>query len=387
MTVLLSGLELALAFLQINTKSNARFIDNKKGMTYLPGAYYRHTKEGFSEGYFNSHGFRDRERSYEKPANTYRIVILGDSQVEALQVSLANSFPALLEKTLNEHSSSVTFEVLSLGQSGFGTADEYVRFTNFGVNYSPDLVLLTVTTANDIQDNSKYLCWEDPRFYFVFDKQGNLVLDASLLDAYGKDLTLPKRLFQSLKRHSYLASLISERLFLLRNELRRAQFEANSSEVERAEATKELNEFVNLNIYLSKLSPHWQEAFEITKQSLLKLKASVEEREAKFVVVTNPASEQVYPERAEQLSRQYGLAFDYEQPDRILRDFARQQSIAFFQLMPAFRKYHRETRKYLHGFGSSIQGHWNEHGHRLAAEEIYRFLTEKHLVPLDVSKR
>jgi hypothetical protein len=274
-----------------------------------------------------------------------------------------------------------------LGQSGFGTADEYMRFIDFGVNYSPDMVLLTVTTANDIQDNSKFLCWEDPRFYFVFDKQGNLVLDASLIDAYGKDLTLPKRLFQSLKRHSYLASLISERLLLLRNEFRRARFEANASEVGRAKEPKKLNEFSGLNIYLSELSPHWQEAFEITKRALLKLKAAVREREARFVVVTNPGSEQVYPERAAQLSRHYGLAFDFEQPDRILADFARQQSITFFSLLPAFRKYHHETQTYLHGFGSSIQGHWNEHGHRLAAKEIYQFLTERRLVPLDGSKR
>jgi hypothetical protein len=56
-----------------------------------------------------------------------------------------------------------------------------------------------------------------------------------ILDAYGKDLTLPKRLFQDLKRHSYLASLISERLFLLRNELRRTQFEANALDTGRAE--------------------------------------------------------------------------------------------------------------------------------------------------------
>ncbi len=51
-------LEVGLAVMQINQKSNVRLVPGK-GVTYIPGAYYRHTKEGFSQGYFNSHGFRD----------------------------------------------------------------------------------------------------------------------------------------------------------------------------------------------------------------------------------------------------------------------------------------------------------------------------------------
>ena len=120
--VFLFLMEAVLAIAHINTKSNVRFIPGM-GSTYIPHAYYRHTKEGFSEGYFNAHGFRDYERSYTKPKGTFRILVLGDSYVEALQVALENSFPALLEKKLNENSTSTKFEVLNLGQSGFGTAD------------------------------------------------------------------------------------------------------------------------------------------------------------------------------------------------------------------------------------------------------------------------
>ena len=380
--LLLVSLEVGLAFLQINTKSNVRFLLDK-GTTHIPGAYYIHAKEGFTEGYFNSHGFRDRERSYQKPANTYRILVLGDSQVEAMQVALANSFPALLEKALNQHSPSIRFEVLSLGQSGFGTADDYMRYLNFGVEYSPDLVLLAVTTQNDIQDNSKFLSWESLRFYFIFDKDGNLVLDRSLFDAYEKNMTLPKRLFQSLKSHSYLASLISERLFLLRENFHKAWFKSSFPDIvpEKVGENRKLDEFLEWNIYLPKLSPHWQEAFEITKGLILKFRASVEERGTKFVLVTLSNAEQIHPQRAEQLNKQYGLAFDYEQPDRVLEAFARQESITLLQLTPPFRNYHLKTGIYLHGFDSSIAGHWNENGHRLAAEEIFKFLTEKRLVP------
>src|SRR5680860_59718 len=122
-------LEIGLAVVQINQKSHVRLVPGK-GVTYIPGAYYRHTKEGFSQGYFNSHGFRDYERTYEKPKGTFRILIFGDSYVEALQVALEDSFPALLEKKLNAGFSTKKVEVIALGQSGFGTADAYMRYVN-----------------------------------------------------------------------------------------------------------------------------------------------------------------------------------------------------------------------------------------------------------------
>ena len=57
--------ETGLAFARINTKSNVLFIPDK-GAIFVPNSYYRNNQEGFSEGYFNSHGFRDYDRSYQK---------------------------------------------------------------------------------------------------------------------------------------------------------------------------------------------------------------------------------------------------------------------------------------------------------------------------------
>src|SRR6266851_1141148 len=45
----------------------------------------------------NSHGFRDKERTYEKGKDVFRIVVLGDSFSEALQVPLEKTFPYILE--------------------------------------------------------------------------------------------------------------------------------------------------------------------------------------------------------------------------------------------------------------------------------------------------
>ncbi len=372
------ALEAWLALAQINTKSYGRHVPGKGG-TYMPGAYYRHTKEGFSEGYFNSHGFRDYERTYKKEPNSFRILVLGDSYVEALQVALQNSFPALLEKRLNEGSNSIEFEVLNLGQSGFGTVDEYMRYLNFGVEYSPDLVIVAFLTGNDFQDNSKFLNHQ-PKFYFVFDDHGNLVLDRSLFEEYEKSLTLAKRAFQAIKRQSYLASLISERLYLLRVRLQDDFYRSLLARHEPTGSGARLDPFSSINIYSTSMSEHWKEAFAITAGILRKFKHTVESNGSGFVLVTLSNAEQVHPEMQQTLKEKYGNAIDFEQPDRFIEEVAKREHIEYLKLMPTFREYHLRTGKYLHGFGDGKGGHWNEDGHRLAAEKIFEFLTEKQLV-------
>ena len=84
------------------------------------------------------------------------------------------------------------FEVLALGMSGSGTAEEYMRYLNFGVDYSPDMVILAFLTGNDFLDNSKVLSPESHVFYFVFDKNKNLVLDRSVIDDYQRSLNTSK---------------------------------------------------------------------------------------------------------------------------------------------------------------------------------------------------
>ena len=374
------ALEVVLAVLQINQKSHVQVVP-KKGITYIPGAYYRHTKEGFSEGYFNSHGFRDYERTYEKPEGTFRILVLGDSYVEALQVALDDSFPALLEKKFNAGSSSNRVEVLALGQSGFGTADAYMRYVNWGVKYSPDLVILAFLTGNDFRNNSKILNREALAYYFVSDDKGNLVLDDSSLEEYERSLTPPIRLFQMLKRHSYLASLVSERMYLLRRQFRENRFEEPLlvGPQERSKGT--LSEFSDLNIYYSDLSKPWKEAVDVSKRLILKFKDTVNEDGAKFVLMCLSNSAQVHPRIGELMKARYRVNFDFGQPDRILEQFANDKGIRFLKLMPEFREYHLQTGKDLHGFESSGEGHWNENGHRLASDVIYRFLRQSSLVP------
>src|SRR4029434_8840365 len=121
-------------------------------------------------------------------------------------------------------------------------------------------------------------------FYFVFDKNRNLVLGRSVIDDYQRNLSLPKRFFQNLKRKSYLASLISERLYLLREEIRTNRYRKHFAESRPEGMERKLDEFSDLNIYFPDPSEYWREAFDLTKSINLKFRDAVEEHGARFVL-------------------------------------------------------------------------------------------------------
>jgi hypothetical protein len=382
--LILGVLETVLGLTKFNVPEASRYLPGK-GSTYMPNAYYRHTKEGFSEGLFNSHGFRDYERTYEKPHGVFRIVVLGDSYIEAFQVQLEESFTAQLEKLLNAHTAATRFEVLSLGESGFGTAEEYIRYLNFGVAYEPDLVILAFTTGNDFRNNSRLLNQDRMGFYYRFDDHRNLVLDRSLVDAYDNSQTYLRRLFQAVKSRSHLVTLISERVYLLNRQLQEARNIETYAVKTRSEdnVEKSFGLFSDLNIYREKPPQPWEEAVEITKEIILNFKGAVEEHGSRFLLVGLSSPEQVHPEMGRELKNQYKIEMDFEQPDRILEEFAREHGVLFLKLMPALRDHHLKTGQYLHGFGSSHGGHWNQTGHRIAAQLTFQFLKQQQLVPLE----
>ena len=108
---------------------------------------------------FNGKGYRGPEAAYDKPADVYRILIIGDSFVEAVQVDYEQTFYARLIKQLaQKNTDKRRFEVVALGRVGWGTLQEYIYYQAEGVKYHADLVLL-MFYINDVADN-------DPAFFY-----------------------------------------------------------------------------------------------------------------------------------------------------------------------------------------------------------------------------
>jgi lysophospholipase L1-like esterase len=92
----------------------------------------------------NSHGLRDREYSTEKPADVFRIVMLGDSTTFGWGVPESQTVAKILEKELNRVGvpNYRAVEVLNAGVGNYGTVQEYTHYLTYDRAYHPDLVIL-----------------------------------------------------------------------------------------------------------------------------------------------------------------------------------------------------------------------------------------------------
>lgn len=95
----------------------------------------------------NTLGFRGSEITLEKPADTTRIIALGDSVTQGFYVDNPDAFPVQMEALLREAGHSVEVVNAAIGDTSIDRQMEmYKRFCE---RLDPDMVLLTFV-ANDI---------------------------------------------------------------------------------------------------------------------------------------------------------------------------------------------------------------------------------------------
>src|SRR2546426_2036628 len=128
------------------------------GWSQVPNKSYHYWMDGKEiRVAFNSRGFHDVEHPLKKPSGTRRIVLVGDSFSEALQVNLDETFFRCLVKKLNQTGKG-TWEAINLGVGDFGTTQEWVTLTQIGLDYSPNVVICQIFPLNDICNNTLELC-------------------------------------------------------------------------------------------------------------------------------------------------------------------------------------------------------------------------------------
>jgi len=89
----------------------------------------------------NSQGYRDVEHSFEKPAGTIRIIIIGDSVAEGRDVAPDSTFGRVLERILNDRNDGHHYEVILLARAGYSTSQELVLLEEEAPRYDPDWIL------------------------------------------------------------------------------------------------------------------------------------------------------------------------------------------------------------------------------------------------------
>jgi hypothetical protein len=352
------------------------------GYTLRPGKEGWYRKEGQSYVRINSEGLRDREHAKAKPAGTFRIAVLGDSYSEALQVAMEESYWSLLEKKLPECGAfgGRKIEIINFGVSGYGTGLELLTLRERVWDYSPDLVMLQITTNNDLSDNVRSLKKTDRVPYFIH-QDGKVVLDDSFKRrrTFKWGQTEVARLGRWFEDHSRLVQAIEKghRGFKEWLASRRAPAVAAQITMASASAAPTGSELgVDNLVYGEPRDAVWEDAWRLTEDLIVIMNGEGRGRGARFLFVTVSNGIQVYPDAEVRQSFLKGIGgSDLLYPDQRFGALGEREGIPVITLAPQLQVYADQNKVFLHGFGGEMgKGHWNPLGHRVASELIAKEL-------------
>jgi hypothetical protein len=334
------------------------------GFFHRPGASgWIETPEFTSHVAINSYGLREREIAPEKPAGTFRVLMLGDSFVEGAQVPVETTVSRRLEEQLAAAMPGRTIQVINAGNAGFGTAQELLFLDNDGRTYQPDLVILVYFVDNDLPDNGYRVARERKldttrRPFFVPDEKGGLELRPGAPPDTDR--------FESVRpllRRSVTYNLIEN--FTRWQEAR---------DQEQAQIGK------NRPTYLPDPPDEWNEAWWVTEQLLGRVQATAQGMNAPLVVVAAPAYYQVNADAWRQLvggDTRERNRYEQEAPNQRLAGIVERQGLRFLDLLPATRT----AQETAGGLYYPADGHWTSAGHAFAAGQLAAYLAGSGLIP------
>jgi lysophospholipase L1-like esterase len=322
---------------------------------------------------YNGKGYRGPEVVYEKPEDVYRILIIGDSFVEAIQVEYEKTFQAQLQEALSAHDRpGRRYEVVAMGRTGWGTVHETVYYQVEGHKYQADLVIL-MFYINDVADNFPSFFYpniNNTNFDFVFEENGIRILDTN-------EEPLPPNSARLL--YNALPSFLQQRS--LARLLVRLGDPPLPIQTPGGVMTR-----VHPQFYIYVNDPPvegYDEGWERTADSLEILSEMVGADGAELAVVpVFIGSEMVtnvsnwFPELTA------GWQWDPELPEQRLEEILRDLPAELWPLRPYFESYAEAAGGEVYNLLYLPEdGHFNELGHQVTYEAIYGWLVEEGVVP------
>jgi hypothetical protein len=344
--------------------------------------YLYEIPEGTVPVTYNSEGWRDLEHDMEKPDGVFRILVLGDSFMEANSVKLDDTFHRYVEELARAAGNNV--EVINMAVAGYGTLQEYLVFRDIGHLYNPDLVLVGFFTGNDVINNSLELA-------SILTEEGQVTKARPFLDlSASARWTITAVDFEGAQRSyaKHMASLetnsnkLTEKLVLLRlltagiARIPVPEF-LKSQESQLKPVDKSHQELALMGVNYCVEPVEYTRAWDATERIFARFKEEVDAYGGKLVVFTVPALEEVSSEYMEDVTA--NVAF----PDKLCLEEAPGQArlsrmlteldIEQISLLPHFRRVMREDGINL--YQSDL--HWNPKGHAVAAESVVSELIKR----------
>lgn len=318
----------------------------------------------------NSHGIRGPEISYDKRLGETRVLILGKSFAQALQVRFDEVFSQQLQKRLNEEGQK--FEIINTGTAAHSTDQQLLFFRSEGVRYSPDLTVL-MFHDNDIWYNNEDFFFKKPKPRFYLDK-GKLILTRVPVpqtppDESRRELRRPVSWsFQSVKEwmavHSYFYQWIRERVrsnpLLFRIAVRLGLSGKNLSDI-----PDDFREWKRLR------DADVDAAWKITEKLVLEIRSEAEKAGSRFVVFYVPSRPAVVPEHWLATQVRYGLNESDWNVDQVaddLKNWCDAHNVSLIEPTEQFRTIQKQNQA--RPLYYAMDSHWTPDGHLVAAEVL-----------------
>jgi len=315
----------------------------------------------------NKAGFHDVEHELEKFPDRYRIVVLGDSYIEALQLPIDQGFTQQLEQLLGHSITKRRVEVINLGVSGSGPAQYYRILEKKGLIYKPDLVVMAVFPDNDFRDSDPNVSGAIFKPYYFLRSDGGLDYRAPRTQDIGSALR------PWLRRSAFL-HLLREGIssFALERWLASIGLLAPTVGIMLEDPAVP----PGWSIYLVDPPMKWQETEKLTFRLIREAYALSEQHGVDFLVIvigSVPAVENRWKEVLVRYPGSDNIQWDYGRPLSMLQALGQQWRFDVIDLTEPFRSDFLAT-----GQSSSWphDGHWNARGHRLGAEVVSSYLVK-----------
>ncbi len=319
---------------------------------------------------FNSQGFRDKDF---EPGDDFKIAILGDSFMEAIEVPVDLDTASVLSKLLG-------YRTLNTGINSYGTTHELFVYKTFLKSLRPQIVLLFFFPGNDVQDNSCELTrmYGDP----ISGPCGYLSDDKILwnTDFDQNDNVRGQSWLKRFLRQNCRLCLLGYRAlkFDLWNKYkdRGIPFPYNTFRSDPPDAIKK----------------PWQEGWKITTEAILQLNSEVKSAGGKLFIVTVPEYFAVVPDWKKSFKQATGADkppedFDPLLAEKRLEALGKQHGIGVLNLASHFNAYRARFDLKDPYFWYYCDAHWSPLGHFLAANWAAKMLTENDALPADSQRK
>jgi hypothetical protein len=321
---------------------------------------------------YNSLGFRGAEIAYEKPDDVYRILLVGDSFIEAREVAYEDTVYARLGELLADATTpnGRRIEVFGVGATGWGTLQSYLYYHHEGQRFDPDLVI-SVFVINDVVDNLPSAFYPTRDIEFALTENSVQVISRDTASSDAAPQSALKRLLDTAPQfiaQSNIAQLLLQ------------VFDPPRQAVTIAGDLTKLHPQNYIYVRYPEVD-NYPEAWERTRQAYTIWANEVQAHDAELLVLAVDPSVDRISEISTYFEEARGWVWDVDLPTMRLHEILDPLQVPLIETRAAYAAYAESVNASPFSTLFYVEdGHWNPTGHRVTAELLAATLRERNIV-------